>query len=96
MPQRETRIARDILDEPHVRGRRIPVLTIVEQVEGRGLEPKTVADRYNLDITEVYSALLYYHDHPSEFDQLRREREELTEEIEERIDRPDDVSPPST
>ena len=95
MSTHETRIAQDLLDEPHIRGRRIPVLTIVERVEGRGLGPTTVADRHDLDISEVYAALLYYHDHPCEFEQLRREREDIMDEIEGDIDRPDDVTPPN-
>lgn len=95
MSEHETRIERDLLDEPHVQGRRIPVLTLVERVEGRGLEPTTVADRHDLDISEVYSALLYYHDHPREFEELRRERETIMEGIEERIHRPNDVTPPN-
>lgn len=95
MSKHETRIARDLLDEPHVRGRRIPVLTIVERVEGRSLDPQTVADRHALDIAEVYAALLYYHDHPQEFEDLRRERAEIMAEIEDDIRRPDDVNPPN-
>ena len=95
MSTHETRIAQDLLDEPHIQGRRIPVLTIVERVEGHGLEPATVADRHDLDISEVYAALLYYHDHPREFERLRREREEIMDEIEGNIDRPDDVTPPN-
>jgi len=95
MPEQEARIVRDLLNEPHVRGREIPVLTIVERVEGRGLEPQTVADRHALDITEVYAALLYYHDHPQEFEDLRRERAELVAEIEDEIGWPDGVTPPN-
>jgi uncharacterized protein (DUF433 family) len=77
IPEQTTRIAQDNLDEPHIAGRRIPVLTIAERVEGRGLDPRTVADRHNLDISEVYAALLYYHDNPREFETLRRERARL-------------------
>ncbi|MCU4716991.1 DUF433 domain-containing protein [Halapricum hydrolyticum] len=95
MSQQTARIAHDLLDEPHIKGRRIPVLTIVERVEGRGLEPKTVADRHDLDVAEVYAALLYYHEQPREFEELRRERDELMDEIEADIDRPEDVSPPN-
>ena len=95
MSQYETRIVRELLAEPHVRGRRIPVLTIVERVEGHGLEPKTVADRHDLDVAEVYSTLLYYHDHPREFEQLRREREDIMNEIEANVHRLDDVTPPN-
>lgn len=95
MSQQTARIVQDLIDEPHIKGRRIPVLTIVERVEGRGLEPQTVADRHDLDISDVYAALLYYHDNPRQFEELRRERSELMDEIESEIDRPDDVSPPN-
>ena len=95
MSKHETRIGQNLLDEPHIQGRRIPVLTIAERVEGRGLEPATVADRHDLDITEVYAALLYYHDHPREFEELRHERDDIMGEIEEQIHRPDDVTPPN-
>jgi len=94
MFKQETRIVQDILDEPHVDGRRVPVLTIVERVEGRGLTPQTVADRHTLDISEVYAALLYYHDHPREFEDLRREREQLMADIADKITRPEGVTPP--
>jgi len=95
MSRHETRIEREILAEPHVQGRRIPVLTVVERVEGRGLDPSTVADRFGLGVADVYSALLYYHEHPDEFKELRRERENVMAEIEDAIDRPDDVDPPN-
>lgn len=95
MSHQQSRIVQELLDEPHVEGRRIPVLTIVERVEGQGLNPRTVAERYALDTTEVYAALLYYHDNPELFDSLRTEREQLMEAIEEDIDRPDDVTPPN-
>jgi uncharacterized protein (DUF433 family) len=93
MPRQTARIVQELLDEPHIEGRRIPVLTVVERVEGRGLEPQTVADRHDLDISEVYAALLYYHDNPRQFEELRRERAGLVEEIESEIERPEGVSP---
>jgi len=95
MPQQTTPITQELLDEPHIAGRRIPVLTIAERVEGRGLEPRTVADRFNLSITDVYHALLYYHEHTREFETLRREREVLMDEIEADIERPEGVNPPN-
>lgn len=95
MAQQEPRIAHDLLDEPHLAGRRIPVLTIVERVEGRGLDPRTVATRHHLDVAEVYAALLYYHEHPAEFEELQDEREELMDEIEADINRPSDINPPN-
>jgi len=71
-----------------------PVLTIVERVEGRGLTPQTVADRHNLGISEVYAALLYYHDNPHEFEEPPREREEVMAEIEDDLTYPERVTPP--
>jgi len=69
------------------------VLTIYERVEGRGLEPQTVADRLDLDVADVYRALAYYHEHPRQMEEVRRERSETMEEIETRIDRPEGVNP---
>lgn len=64
-----------IHDEPHVEGRRITVRFIRTQVEERGLAPQTVADRYDLDLADVYQALAYYHDHPEEMSAVTADRE---------------------
>lgn len=93
--QRERRIVRELLDEPHVERRRVSVLTIRDRVEGRGLDPATVADRHGLDLADVYRALAYYHEHPREMEQLRREREAALEEFRQHVDRPEDVDPDS-
>ncbi len=69
------------------------MLTIYERVEGRGLEPQTVADRLDLDVADVYRALAYYHEHPRQMEEVRRERSEAMEEVETRIDRPEGVNP---
>jgi uncharacterized protein (DUF433 family) len=55
-------------------------MTIYDRVEGRGLEPGTVADRFDLDLTEVYEALLYYHENPATFAELREEKEQTLED----------------
>lgn len=82
----------EVLDgEPRVAGRRISVRFIRERVEGRGLDPQTVADRHDLDVADVYRALAYYHEHPGEMATLEREREEL---IEERSPDPDVIAGP--
>lgn len=91
--RRQERIARDLMSEPHVAGRRISVLRVFDLVEGRGLEPRTVADRFDLDIADVYHALAYYHDHPAEMADLRSAREETMEAVREKIDRPPGVDP---
>jgi uncharacterized protein (DUF433 family) len=79
--------------EPRIEGTRIGVLLVYERVEGRGLEPQTVADRHDLDVADVYRALAYYHDHPREMEEVRRQREAAVEEFSEGIDRPENVSP---
>jgi len=79
--------------DPRIAGSRISVLFVHERVEGRGLEPQTVADRHDLDVADVYRALAYYHEHPREMERLRRERTEAFESFRENLDRPDGVSP---
>lgn len=94
MAERDTRrIARDRMNEPHVRGRRISVRQVYALVEQRGEDPEAVADRYDLDVADVYHALAYYHDHPKEMRAVEAEREDAIEQFRERIDRPDGVNP---
>jgi len=66
----------DVPDEPHIDGRRLIVRFIRDRVEGRGLNPGTVALRHGLDVADVYQALAYYHDHPEEMAEAERRRRE--------------------
>lgn len=94
MAERGTRrIARDIMSEPHIRGRRISVRQVYALVEKRGESPEAVADRYDLDVADVYHALAYYHDHPREMREVEEEREDAVKAFRESIDRPDGVTP---
>lgn len=90
------RIASDLMSEPHIVGRRISVLHVYDWVEVRGLNPQEIAERFGLDIADVYRALAYYHDHPEEMEDHRKAREEAfewaTRQAEE--DRPPGVEPP--
>jgi uncharacterized protein (DUF433 family) len=70
------RIAHDLMGEPHIAGRRISVRQVYALVEGRGTDPESVADRYDLDVADVYHALAYYHDHPREMSVVETERED--------------------
>lgn len=70
--------------EPRIAGRRITVRQIHERVEGRGLEPETVARRYDLDVDDVVLALDYYDDHPEEMARIEQEREEAIRAARER------------
>jgi uncharacterized protein (DUF433 family) len=87
------RIEHDLLSEPHIRGRRISVRQVYALVEERGVEPETVADRYDLDMADVYHALAYYHDHPREMRDVAQEREDAIDDFHKSVERPDGVDP---
>jgi uncharacterized protein (DUF433 family) len=91
MSQVTRRIVRELHDEPHLEGRRITVQFIKAQVEDRGLKPRTVADRYDIDVADVYRALTYYHDHPEEMRAVERQRETAVVGHEHLTTDPDDV-----
>ncbi|MDR9429893.1 MAG: DUF433 domain-containing protein [Natronomonas sp.] len=91
MSQVAGRIVRELHDEPHLEGRRITVRFIKEQIEDRELTPRTVADRHDLDVADVYRALTYYHDHPEEMRAVERKREAAIEEHEHLTTDPNDV-----
>jgi uncharacterized protein (DUF433 family) len=91
MSQVTRRIVQELHDEPHLEGRRITVQFIKTQVEDRGLEPRTVADRHDIDVADVYRALTYYHDHPEEMRAVERQREEAVEDAEHLTTDPGDV-----
>lgn len=94
MAERDTRrIARDLVSEPHISGRRISVRQVYALVEERGEAPEAVADRFDLDVADVYHALAYYHDHPREMREVEAERDEAIEAFRETIDRPEGVDP---
>jgi uncharacterized protein (DUF433 family) len=85
------RIVQELHDEPHLEGRRITVQFIREQIEERGLDPRTVADRHDLDVADVYRALTYYHDHPEEMRTIERQRQDAIEEHDHLTTDPEDV-----
>lgn len=87
------RIAHGLLSEPHIRDRRISVRQVYALVEGRGEDPGAVADRYDLDVADVYHALAYYHDHPREMRDVEEGREDATEDFRRSINRPEGVDP---
>ena len=76
MSQQSARIVQEVHDEPHIEGSRITVRHVYERVHGRGLHPETVAERYNLDIADVYYALAYYHEHPKKMREVEQRRDE--------------------
>jgi len=76
------RITRNLMGEPHIAGRRIPVRQLRALVEEGGENAAAVADRFDLDVADVYYALAYYHDHPREMHAVEREREVSRERVE--------------
>jgi hypothetical protein len=54
-------------------------------VDGRGVEPERVADRFDLDLADVYHAFAYYHDHPREMSEVDAEREEAMAAVRESV-----------
>lgn len=81
----------EIHDEPHLEGHRITVQFIHAQVAERGLDPETVADKFDLDIADVYRALTYYYDHAEEMREIERRREQAIEDHEHLTTDPDSV-----
>lgn len=94
MPEgKSRRIAHDQMSEPHIRGRRISVRQVYALVEERGETAEAVADRYNLDVADVYHALAYYHDNPREMHDVERTRQDAIATFRESIQRPEGVDP---
>jgi uncharacterized protein (DUF433 family) len=82
----------EIHDEPHIEGSRITVRDVYARVEQRGLSPQRVAERYDLDIADVYEALAYYHSNPAEMKQVEARHEQAGEEAKRRSS----VTPPDS
>ena len=74
----------EIHQEPHIEGSRVTVRDVFVRVEQRGLSPDRVAERYNLDIADVYEALAYYHNNPGEMQQVENRHERAGEEAKRR------------
>lgn len=74
----------EIHEEPHIEGSRVTVRDVYVRVEQRGLSPERIAERYNLDIADVYEALAYYHSNPEEMQQVEKRHERAGEEAKRR------------
>ncbi|MFC7133579.1 MULTISPECIES: DUF433 domain-containing protein [Salinibaculum] len=85
------RIGHELMSEPHIAGRRVSVRQVYALVDEQDVAPETVADRYDLDVADVYHALAYYHDHPREMNEVETARAEAIEDFRESIERPEDV-----
>lgn len=72
-------------------GVEISVRQVSALVEERDVDPGAVADRFNIDVADVYHALAYYQDHLRGMSAVEREREEMFTAFQESIERPDSV-----
>jgi uncharacterized protein (DUF433 family) len=80
--------------DPRIEGTRLGVHHVHALVEDRELDPKTVADRHDLAVADVYRALAYYHEHPGEMaaiDERRAEREQSAADDPQVVTGPDDA-----
>lgn len=80
----------EIHNEPHIEGSRVTVRDVYVRVENRGLSPERVAERYNLDIADVYEALAYYHNNPAEMHEVEKRHDRAVAEAKRRSS----LSPP--
>ncbi len=65
---------------PRIEGRRIGVHHVAKRVLDAGESPEQVAADYDLDIADVYRALVYYYDHAEEMRQIQAERQSIPDE----------------
>lgn len=54
--------------KPRIAGRRITVQDIAIWFERMGASADEIATGYDLDLSDVYAALAYYHDHRADID----------------------------
>ncbi|MDZ7730788.1 MAG: DUF433 domain-containing protein [Natrialbaceae archaeon] len=62
---------------PRIEGRRIGVHHIARRIIDAGESPERVAADYDLDIADVYRALVYYYDHSEEMRRVQAERQSV-------------------
>lgn len=74
----------EIHGEPHIEGSRVTVRDVFVRVEQRGLSPARVAERFNLDIADVYEALAYYHNNPEVMHAVEKRHERAEKEAKRR------------
>jgi uncharacterized protein (DUF433 family) len=70
-------------ERPHIRGRRIPIATIVYAAQSEKWDVAELAVQFTLTEAEVLAAILYYEQHHLEIDDLeQRYQAELDEAYE--------------
>lgn len=67
--------------KPRIDGRRITVQNVVVWHEQMGYSVDEIATLYDLTLSEIYSALAYYHDHQAEIDESIEQGEAYAEAL---------------
>ena len=75
---------RKFTGSPHIEGSRVTVRDVHARVEKRGPAPDRVAERYTIDIADIYEALAYYHNNPEEMRRIEKRHERAAAEARER------------
>ena len=65
---------------PRIKGRRIGVHHVAKRVIDAGESPEQVAADYDLDIADIYRALVYYYDHAEEMRRVQAEQQTVSDE----------------
>ena len=50
--------------QPRVEGTRVRVVDVVGFYEVRGLSPQEISEKLDLELEDVYAALVYYYENP--------------------------------
>jgi uncharacterized protein (DUF433 family) len=67
-------------NRPHLRGRRLPVSTIVVSAASNGWNIPEIAYEFTITEEQVLAALLYYREHKTEIDAQDSEEQQLWDE----------------
>ena len=71
--------------KPRISGRRITVQNIVIWHERMGLSADEIATEHELELSDVYAALTYYHDHRAEINESIRTDEAFIKNLQKQI-----------
>lgn len=66
---------------PRIEGTRVRVMDVVEKYEFLGYSPDQISAAFHISVSQVFSALSYYHEHPDEIREEIREHSEAIQEL---------------
>jgi uncharacterized protein (DUF433 family) len=86
------RIVDDGDQEPHIRGTRVTVRKVHDALDERdSLDPEGFAREFDVELADVYAALLWVEEHPDRLEEVRQERQRTIQQAKDRTEhlRPD-------